>query len=139
VAEIERRARAYGLPPVVWPKPFPGNTLFAMRAATYALHGETGEAFALSAFREAFAAGRDLSLPDVVLRAAAACGLAPEEVRAGAESPPVKDALRAATQQAGDLGVRGVPSVVVGSTVYFGDDHLEEAAATAKRHGRSAR
>ena len=159
VAEIERRARAYGLPPVVWPKPFPGNTLFAMRAATHALEAGAVEAFALTAFREAFASGRDLSLPDSVLRVAAVCGLAvqdvraavespddvlrvaagcglaPGDVRAAVESPAVKDALHAATEHAGDLGVRGVPSLLVGSTIYFGDDRLD-AAAAAKRHGR---
>ncbi len=37
--------------------------------------------------------------------------------------------LREATQLAGDLGVRGVPSVVVGEQVFWGDDRLEEAAA----------
>jgi len=136
VAEIERRARAYGLPPVVWPKPFPGNTLFAMRAATHALEAGAVEAFALTAFREAFASGRDLSSPADVLRVAAGCGLAPGDLRAAVESPAVKDALHAATEHAGDLGVRGVPSLLVGSTIYFGDDRLDAAAAAAKRHGR---
>src|SRR2546430_16235044 len=42
VAEIERRARPYGLPPVVWSKPFPGNTLFAMRPPSHPL--EAGSA-----------------------------------------------------------------------------------------------
>jgi 2-hydroxychromene-2-carboxylate isomerase len=135
VAEIERRARAYGLPPLVWPLPFPGNTLFAMRAATRALEAGVVETFARAAFREAFASGRDLTLPDTVLRAAAACGLAAKDVRVGAESPRVKDALVAATARAGDLGVRGVPSVAVGSIIYFGDDHFEEAVTAAKRHG----
>ena len=136
VAEIEWRARAYGLPPVVWPKPFPGNTLFAMRAATHALEAGAVEAFALTAFREAFASGRDLSSPDDVLRVSAGCGLAPGDVRAAVESSAVKDALHAATERAGDLGVRGVPSLLVGSTIYSGDDRLDEAAAAAKRHGR---
>ncbi len=36
LAEVERRAQAYGLPPIRWPDPFPGNMLFAMRAATFA-------------------------------------------------------------------------------------------------------
>jgi len=35
-AEIERRAAAYGLPPVVWPDGWPLNSLAAMRAATHA-------------------------------------------------------------------------------------------------------
>jgi len=94
------------------------------------------EAFALTAFREAFASGRDLSLPDSVLRVAAVCGLAVQDVRAAVESSAVKDALHAATKHAGDLGVRGMPSLLVGSTIYFGDDRLDAAAAAAKRHGR---
>jgi 2-hydroxychromene-2-carboxylate isomerase len=35
MAEVERRALAYGLPPVRWPDPWPGNYLTAMRAATF--------------------------------------------------------------------------------------------------------
>ena len=33
MAEVERRARERGLPELDWPQPWPGNTLFAMRAA----------------------------------------------------------------------------------------------------------
>jgi 2-hydroxychromene-2-carboxylate isomerase len=32
-AEIERRARAYELPPIAWPPDWPANSLAAMRAA----------------------------------------------------------------------------------------------------------
>ena len=40
----------------------------------------------------------------------------------------------------GDLGVHGVPSVLVGDEVFWGDDRLEEAAATAadRRRGDHA-
>ncbi len=31
MAEVERRASAYGLPPIAWPDPWPGNTLTVMR------------------------------------------------------------------------------------------------------------
>ena len=57
LAEVERRAQAYGLPPIRWPDPFPGNTLFAMRAATFAKEIGRTASFALAAFRQAFAAG----------------------------------------------------------------------------------
>jgi 2-hydroxychromene-2-carboxylate isomerase len=40
-----------------------------------------------------------------------------------------QDRLRAATEEAYDRGVRGVPSVAVGDQVFWGDDRLEEAAA----------
>jgi 2-hydroxychromene-2-carboxylate isomerase len=128
-AEVERRAHAYGLPPLRWPDPFPANTLFAMRAATFAKQGGRTVAFSLAAFRQAFAAGRDLSIEDNVLIAGAAAELHPRAVLKAAQTDAVKAALRRATDRAGDVGVNGVPSVVVGDRVFWGDDRLEEAAA----------
>jgi 2-hydroxychromene-2-carboxylate isomerase len=129
--EVERRAQAYGLPPIRWPDPFPGNTLFAMRVATFATEIGRGVSLPLAAFRQAFAAGRDLSDPDNVFIAAASAELHPRALRAAAERDSIKARLKQATATAGDLGVIGVPSVVVGDTVFWGDDRLEEAAAAA--------
>ena len=127
--EIERRAERYGLMPVRWPREWPTNTLKAMRAATFAQQAGRTVAFSLAAFRQAFAAGRDLSDLDNVLIAAAACELHPNAVIKGIEMRSTKDRLRAATQEAYDRGVRGVPTVAVGDRVFWGDDRLEEAAA----------
>ena len=82
-AEVERRAQAYGLPPVRWPDPFPGNMLTAMRAATFAKEIGRTVSFALAAFRQAFAAGRDLSVADNVYIAAASSELHPRVARYG--------------------------------------------------------
>ena len=41
----------------------------------------------------------------------------------------VKLALRAATQDAHELGVFGVPTVAVGDELFWGDDRLQDAAA----------
>jgi 2-hydroxychromene-2-carboxylate isomerase len=131
MAEIERRAADRGMQPIRWPDPWPGNMLFAMRVATYAKQAGRVVAFSLAAFRQAFAAGRDLSDPDSVLIAAAACELHPRAVAAAAERESIKRELREATDRAGDLGVRGVPSVLVGDDVFWGDDRLEDAAARA--------
>jgi 2-hydroxychromene-2-carboxylate isomerase len=127
LAEVERRAASYGLPPLRWPDPFPGNSLTAMRAATYAKGAGRTVAFALAGFRQAFAGGRDLSDPENVLIAAAACELHPNAVGKAVQTASVKEALREATERAGDLGVRGVPSIAVGEQVFWGDDSLEEA------------
>ncbi|MGH2992168.1 MAG: 2-hydroxychromene-2-carboxylate isomerase [Solirubrobacterales bacterium] len=132
IAEVERRARDRDVPQLRWPDPFPGNTLFAMRVATYAKQTGRVVAFSLAAFRQAFAAGRDLTDPDNVLLAAAAAELHPRAVLASAERDSVKKALRDATERAGDLGVRGVPSVVVGGEVFWGDDQLERAVEAAR-------
>jgi 2-hydroxychromene-2-carboxylate isomerase len=131
--EVERRAAAYGLPPIEWPRPFPGNTLVAMRAATYAKELGRAVSFSLAAFRQAFAAGRDLSDPDNVVLSAAASELHPRALLAALERDSMKRALRDATERAGDLGVRGVPSIVVGGEVFWGDDRLAEAVARATR------
>jgi 2-hydroxychromene-2-carboxylate isomerase len=131
--ECERRASAYGLAPIRWPEPFPGNMLAAMRAATFAKELGKAVSFSLAAFRQAFAAGRDLSDPDNVAIAAAAAEIHPRALYAAIDRETVKARLRAATDLAGDLGVRGVPTVVVDGEVYWGDDRLDAAAAAGRR------
>jgi 2-hydroxychromene-2-carboxylate isomerase len=133
--EVERRAQAYGLPPVHWPDPWPGNTLIAMRVAVFAKEIGRAVSFSLAAFRQAFAAGRDLSEPDNVFIAAASSELHPRSLQTAIARDAIKLRLRDATDRAGDLGVIGVPSVVVGDEVFWGDDRLEEAAAAAARAG----
>jgi 2-hydroxychromene-2-carboxylate isomerase len=128
MAEVERRAERYGLQPIRWPRGWPNNTLTAMRAATFAQQAGRAVAFSLAAFRQAFAAGRDLSESDNVLVAAAACELHPNAVLKGIGSQSVKDRLRTATGEAAERGVIGVPTVAVGERLFWGDDHLEEAA-----------
>jgi 2-hydroxychromene-2-carboxylate isomerase len=129
--EVERRASSYGLPPISWPDPFPGNTLFAMRVATFAKEIGRTVSFSLAAFRQAFAAGRDLTDPDNVMLAAAASEMHPRAIEAAVARDAIKEALRSATDRAGDLGVVGVPTVVVRGEVFWGDDRLEEAADAA--------
>ncbi len=131
MAEVERRASAYGLPPIVWPEPWPGDSLVAMRVATFAKQAGRTVSFSLAAFRQAFAAGRDLTDPDNVMIAAAACELPPRALAKAVQTQGVKGALREATDRAGDLGVEGVPALVVGGQVFWGDDRLEEGVAAA--------
>jgi 2-hydroxychromene-2-carboxylate isomerase len=47
----------------------------------------------------------------------------------GIELRSTKDRLRAATDEAYERGVRGVPTVAVGDQLFYGDDRLEAAAA----------
>ena len=54
------------------------------------------------------------------------------------ETQGVKDALRAATDEAAARGVIGVPTVVVGDEVYLGRRRLEEAARGRGQIGRPA-
>lgn len=129
--EVERRAAAYGLPPIRWPEGWPSNYLFAMRVATFATEIGRGVSLPLAAFRQHFAAGRDLSVPDNVLIAAASAELHPRALTTAVERDSIKARLRRTTDEAADLGVYGVPSVVVGTDVFWGDERLEEAADQA--------
>ena len=129
INEVERRADDYGLMPLRWPEGWPNNTLTAMRAATFAQSIGRAVAFSLAAFRQAFAAGKDLSRVDNVLIAAAACELHPNAVLKALETQSVKDNLKAATQTAYERGVRGVPTVAIGDQLFYGDDRLEDAAS----------
>jgi 2-hydroxychromene-2-carboxylate isomerase len=131
-AEIERRAAAYGLPPVRWPPGWPPNTLDAMRAAMWADRRGHGAAFARAAFRRAFAAGADLADLAVLADIGASVGLPADELEAAVADPTIKDDLRARTAAALALGVRGVPTLRVGGELFYGDDRLE-AAATDRR------
>jgi 2-hydroxychromene-2-carboxylate isomerase len=133
LTEIQRRADERGLPEVVYPRGWPmGNySLNPIRAAVYAKESGKVVSFSLACFRQVFAAGRDMSDVDNVLIAAAACELHPNAVLKGIEMQSVKDKLRAATDEALSLGVEGVPTVAVGSELFWGDDRLEEAAAAA--------
>jgi 2-hydroxychromene-2-carboxylate isomerase len=135
MAEVERRAAAQGLPPIAWPEPWPGNMLTAMRAASFAKQTGRTVAFSLAAFRQAFAAGRDLSDPDNVAIAGAACELHPRALLKAVQTDVVKRGLREATERAGELGVRGVPSLLVGGEVFWGDDRLQDAVEAARQAG----
>jgi 2-hydroxychromene-2-carboxylate isomerase len=128
MAEIERRARTYGLPPLRWPDPWPSDYLAAMRATTYAFTIGRGRDFTLQAFRDAFQHGRDLSLTAHVLDVGRAVGLDPAELETAIADPAVKRHLRAETDEAHASGVIGVPTVALGDELFWGDDRLEEAA-----------
>jgi 2-hydroxychromene-2-carboxylate isomerase len=131
--DIEARAARYGLPPIRWPEPWPGDYLTAMRAATWAQSLGAAKVFALAATRRAFVEGRDLSLTAEVLGAVEAAGLDPHAAEAAVGDPAVKLALRAATEAAHARGVFGVPTVAVGPGLFWGDDRLEEAARYTAR------
>jgi 2-hydroxychromene-2-carboxylate isomerase len=130
-AAVDSAAVAQGLPPPRWPEPWPFDSELAMRAATFAKQAGRAVAFSLAAMRQAFAGGRDLSVPDNVLIAAAACELHPRALLKGVETAVVRDALDAATAAAAAQGVTELPAVVVEGRVFSGPRAVEDAAALA--------
>jgi 2-hydroxychromene-2-carboxylate isomerase len=125
---IERTAAERGLQPVRWPPAFESE--IALRAATYAKQIGRVVAFALAAFRQAYAGGHDLSDSDVVLIAASACEMHPRAVMQALERGAVAGALDDATALALERGVLDVPALwLPAGRVLHGDRALEGAAA----------
>ena len=129
MAEVERRAREYGLP-LVWPAVWPANSLHASRLVVWAdRHGALRETL-LALLRAGFAEGRDIADHAVLRDVAAAVGLPAGEVDGALADQAIKDDLRRRTDEAVAAGVRGVPTLRIGDRLLFGDDRLEEAATT---------
>lgn len=128
IAEIERRAAAYGLP-LTWPADWPMNSLAAMRAAIWAQEQGAAAPFAHAAYQRHFGAGEDISSPEVLADIADSVGLAGHALPAAIQSDAIKERLKQATAAAWEAGVQGIPTLVADDgRVLFGDDRLEEAA-----------
>ena len=110
--DIERAATAQGVQELRWPEPFPADSEWAMLVATYAKQIGRAVAFSLAAFRQAFAAGRDLGERDPVLLAAAACEMHPAAVVKGAGLRGTRERLTAAAAEARAAGVTETPAIV---------------------------
>jgi len=125
---IEQQAAALGIQPLRWPRSWPPDSSFAMLAATYAKRVGRGVAFALAAFRQTFAAGRDLGDRDTVLIAAAACEMHPVALLKGVQLSSVARALEQASARARAAGVSSPPAILLEDQVFAGPEMINRAA-----------
>jgi 2-hydroxychromene-2-carboxylate isomerase len=135
MAEIERRAHMYGLPPMVWPPEWPANALAAMRCAIWADRQRRLAPFALAVGRRQWTEGADIAEPEVLSAAATEAGLDAPAMLEAIGRPELKEQLRAATERAWEAGVQGVPTLRIGTQLFFGDDRLGDAAAALSSPG----
>jgi 2-hydroxychromene-2-carboxylate isomerase len=134
IVACETRAAEHGLGPIRWPDPWPTSDLTVARAMAYADSQGRLAPFALAAMRLSFLEGADLGELGAVLEAAARAGLEPSTVRDAIADEHVKQRLRAVTDRALADGVFGVPTIVIGEELYWGDDTLERAAGAYHVH-----
>ena len=125
LADCEARAQQHGLGPIVWPDPWPTVDVVCARALILAERQDLLQPFALTAMRLSFQEGQDLGDPQTVAEAARRTGV---DI-AALQDQETKDAARAATDAASARGVIGVPTVIVGDELFWGDDRLEDARA----------
>ena len=117
--DVQRRAAALGVMEIRWPKDVADE--WALLAATYAKGIGRGVAFSLAALRQAFAAGRDLSVQTNVLIAAAACEMHPTAVVKGAGLASTARALQENIERARADGVDAVPAIWTPDGVLAGE------------------
>jgi 2-hydroxychromene-2-carboxylate isomerase len=129
-AALAARAQELGLQPVRPPRAGPPDTAGIMRAATYAATLGKGVAFALAAFRQAYAGGRDLGDSATWLIAGAACEMHPRAILANAGRASIRAALAQSTAAARAAGAQRLPAIAAGERVFAGPGCVE-AAATA--------
>lgn len=138
IADCEARAAEHRLGPIRWPDPWPTNDLLAARAMAYcatldAAGGGDGDrlmrSFGLAAMRLAFLEGVDIGERDAVLEAGRRADIDERVLADALQDQQIKDATRALTDEAVTAGVFGVPSVLVGEQLFWGDDRLLDAAS----------
>jgi 2-hydroxychromene-2-carboxylate isomerase len=128
ILDCEARAQLHGLGPMTWPDGWPSSDLLIARALVVADRQGWLQPFALAAMRAQFRDGERLDDPDVLKRAASEVGLDDTGLIEATATLAIKDSLRARNDEAVALGVFGVPTVVVGDQLFWGDDRLDEAA-----------
>jgi len=83
-------------------------------------------------FRAEFSDDADIADPGVMAGIVSRLGKDGSAVVARAQSQPIKDALRASTEQATRQGIFGAPTFLVDGELFWGDDRLDDALAWAR-------
>jgi 2-hydroxychromene-2-carboxylate isomerase len=133
VAQAEERARALRLP-LEWPERWPMAAPAAMRVAHHAAQQGRGAAFVLAATRLAFAGGFDLEDLEILTEASAAAGLRLEDCLQAAREDRRDGAIEAASRRLLGAGADRLPALSVARGVFWGEERVADAAATARLH-----
>lgn len=116
--------------PFVPPFSHPFNPLASLRATLLQMDETTRVRLVTDLFDATWAQGRDVGAPEVVAEICADAGV-PDALERMAE-PTIKQGLRDATQEAIEMGVFGVPTMIVDGELFWGTDsfgHLESFVA----------
>jgi 2-hydroxychromene-2-carboxylate isomerase len=122
-----RKAALLGIP-LNRPAFLPFNPLPALRVSILPFEEPVRAALISSLFEAVWVRGMHVSEPGVVEGVLDELGLPGAELAAQAQSPAIKNRLRALTDQAIARGIFGVPSMTVGDELFWGYDdfpHLE--------------
>ncbi len=130
--DIERYAEHYGVPFRANPH-FPINTLTLMRGAAACAPGAELERYLGAIFSAMWAQAQNLGDPEVVRSVLTTAGIDADDIFARVQTPEVKQALVATTEEAVRRGVFGAPTFFVGPEMFFGQDRLAMVEKYARR------
>lgn len=132
--DIERLCDRDGLP-FTKPSRFPRNGLLAARIACLANAASEYwlPDFVRTVYRANFGEDREIEDPGEIQAILDSLGLPGADLIEQAQAPENKQRLRDQTQRAGELGIFGAPSFVVGGELFWGSDRLEDALAWFRR------
>jgi 2-hydroxychromene-2-carboxylate isomerase len=132
--DMERSARYLGVK-LALPTPFPIATLTAARGLLW-LQSQ-GSAKAVSWVHKVFCAyfvdGKNVSEPQVLAELASEMGIDAAALAAGCQEQPIKDRLKALTDEALARGVFGAPFVFIDDEPFWGADRLPQIERTLER------
>lgn len=132
-------ARLAGLPLTFPTEHHPVKSVLAMRACcVLEQHQPDLKRFSQAAFDAYFARGENIDDPAVLGTIAKRCGLDGNALIAGTAEQAIKDQLRANTEEAIARGAYGSPTMLIGESLYFGNDQLPllKQALTAIQAGQ---
>jgi 2-hydroxychromene-2-carboxylate isomerase len=131
--DMARCAEHLNLAKFLAPKTFPANPLNASRLAV-SFEGESRKEFSRAVYSAEFTEGKDISDKTTLAEILKKLGRDPEMSFAKASEQPVKDKLRAETEEAQKLGIFGAPNfVTTDGELFWGNDRLEQALAWANK------
>lgn len=135
--DVQDCAGAIGVDMHFPPKIFPVNSVKAMRSCLWIAQDPVAQpklqAFIEAVFAAYFTGQEDISKDEVLARICAAVGIDAEACLLGMTLPPIKDQLKANTDEAMQRGAFGSPTFFIGEDMYFGNDRLPLVEAAVRR------
>ena len=123
--DIARWVSRYGVPFQLNPHVFSGDPTLALKGALVAQKQGVEDAYNRALFYAFWSEGLDVNDRAVLARRLDAAGLDGKALLATADAAEYAERLEENTRLAGERGVFGSPTFIVGEDVFFGNDRLE--------------
>ncbi|MDD3764969.1 MAG: 2-hydroxychromene-2-carboxylate isomerase [Nevskiales bacterium] len=121
--DLQLWARHYGVP-LKFPSVFPVASLGSLRVACALPEADVAR-WAQAVMHAYWAENQDIGQPQALAQIATDLGLDSDALLAKTQTPAVKEALKANTDEAIRRGVFGAPTFFVGEQMFWGNDRLE--------------